>query len=241
MVDLNGTAQDMKFDIMKEQLYGIRDPDQFRVIFQGGQLHPNEPLKDCGIKEGSTIEVMQCLRGGGCPFHLLNEELLDPKFDYDFTLISDEGKVFKRGGYVYKRPCGWNRIALKVKGKYNNDDWLGSPGNRTTSTIGEWPVSYHGSKKISSIRIVEEGYDGDKLERELFGRGHYSTPDIEVAARYATDFQVEGKRYLAVIQNRVNLKKSSLIPKELTGAGADYYVTPSSDDIYPYGVCIKEV
>ena len=242
MVNLKGTVQDMKFDIMQEQLCSGVDPDDFRVINEGRQLDPNDLLKDCGIREESTILLVQSLRGGGrCPFHLLNDELLDPEFDYDFSNITDEGKVFSRGGYVYKRPCGWNRIALKVKGKYKNDDWLGTPGNRTASTIGEWPVSYHGSKKISSIRAAKKGYDGDKLERELFGREHYSTPDIEVAAKYATEFQVEGKRYLAVIQNRVNLRTSRIISKELTGAGSDYYVTPSSDDIYPYGVCIKEI
>jgi hypothetical protein len=29
-----------------------------------------------------------------------------------------------RGGLEYKRPCGWKRYVLKIKGKCENDNWL---------------------------------------------------------------------------------------------------------------------
>uniref|UniRef100_A0A1X7SUB5 Uncharacterized protein n=1 Tax=Amphimedon queenslandica TaxID=400682 RepID=A0A1X7SUB5_AMPQE len=56
---------------------------------------------------------------------------MKPAFDDDFTHITDDGRVFKRGGYPYRRPYGWNRIALKVKGQYENDIWLGAPHHCT--------------------------------------------------------------------------------------------------------------
>ena len=40
-----------------------------------------------------------------------------------------------RGNEIYNRPRGWKRIALKVNGKYVDDDWLGS-----SNSEGEWPV-----------------------------------------------------------------------------------------------------
>uniref|UniRef100_A0A1X7TNK5 Uncharacterized protein n=1 Tax=Amphimedon queenslandica TaxID=400682 RepID=A0A1X7TNK5_AMPQE len=161
-------------------------------------------------------------------------------YDFDFTHVDDTGTVYERGGHIYKRPCGWDRIALKVSGQYEDDRWLGSSG-----LPGEWPVSYHGTRKSGAEGITKEGYDEKKLFRDLHGKGHYSTPDINVAAdeMYAASFPFEDKIYQAVMQNRVNLSPghTTIIPKEETYAGAEYYVTPSNDDLRAYGICIREV
>ena len=58
------------------------------------------------------------------------DNLLDPKYDYDFTEIDDKEKKFMRGGLEYKRPCGWKRYALKVREKYNDIEWLGKKENQ---------------------------------------------------------------------------------------------------------------
>lgn len=245
MVDLNESVQDLRWDIVQEYPELIH-PSYFRLLFAGKPLHvesDEQPLTHFNIVRHSTLAVvLRVTGGGGGPLFLfISDELLEPAFDDDFTHVSDDGRVFKRGGYPYRRPYGWNRIALKVKGKYENDIWLGAPHHRTESSPGEWPVSYHGTKKIASMKIAEEGYDGDKCSADAkFGKGHYSTPNIDHAATHSDPFEVDGKKYKVVIQNRVNVRNSKIIPKDVTGYGADYYMTHSSNDIRPYAVCIKE-
>src|SRR5436190_349457 len=77
-------------------------------------------------------------------------------------------------------------------------------------------VSYHGTAKHNCKSIAEEGYLLCKGKRFAFGRGIYSTPDIDVATNYATEFNYKGDNYRVVFQNRNNLYR---IPKEETGEG----------------------
>lgn len=35
-----------------------------------------------------------------------------------------------RGGFEYKCLYGWNRIVIKVVGRYGDDDWFGLEGMR---------------------------------------------------------------------------------------------------------------
>ena len=71
-------------------------------------------------------------------------------------------RKFQRAlGFEYQRPCGWLRCALKVKGKYAEDRWLGRPGDREEADADEWPVCYHGTASaMAGARsdIAAEGY-----------------------------------------------------------------------------------
>ena len=118
------------------------------------------------------------------------------RYDYDFTKMVDDGKVYKRGDRTYYRPYGWNRVALNVKSKYGDDVWLGGTGGgiRTESHGGEWPVSYHGTEKGFAEKIAAGGFDLKKGKRFQFGKGIYSTPDPAIAERYATVYEFKGKR-----------------------------------------------
>ena len=178
------------------------------------------------------------------------KEFFDPKYDYDFTDLSDSSECM-RGGEIYKRPKGWYRLALKVKGKYpDGDTWLGTRGWRNHSVPGEWPVSYHGTSLKGAKGIIKSHYsagDGD-----LYGRGIYSTPDIHVAEReeYAKTFtsKTTGKSYKVILQNRINpenietCKRSDywLIPvHKRASAKEERQIVESS--IRPYGILIKEL
>ena len=213
---------------LKWAIYGRKDiaPDNIQLTFLAKVLEDDKLLVDYGITDCSTVCLTQHQRGGAVQtILLLDENLLDPQYDRDFTNIRDS-RAYERGGYPYKRPYGWKKIALKVKGKYEDDVWLGELGPRRHSSPGEWAVSYHG---VSKLRV-----------KGIASRGHYSTPDIEVAKGYALKFEFKGKMYLMVLQNRVNLTNSKIISKELTEAGAEYFVTPSRDSIRLYALCIKE-
>jgi DNA polymerase II large subunit len=61
-----------------------------------------------------------------------------------------------------------------------------------------------------------------------------------VAFKYAeTRKQADGKTYKVVIQNRVNPKTLIKIDKVETKVG-EYWISPSEEDIRPYGFCTRE-
>ncbi len=112
-------------------------------VSAAGQSIPRQTL------QGSLQVDMKCLA---------------TEFNHDFTNIRDVGTTHVRGNQPYERPCGSYRIALKVKDKFGNDNvWLGMTGN----TLGEWPVSYHGTAQHNALNIAEEGYKLCKGERSL--------------------------------------------------------------------------
>ena len=119
-----------------------------------------------------------------------------------------------RGEFEYKRPYGWMRYAIRVLGKYENDDWLGPVGNRTSQASGEWPVSYFGTDISSAEKIVKEGYKVGP--RAKFGKGIYTSPSLEMIERlYAQEFPYDGgikllNRIGLILTLMVTLKSSVL-------------------------------
>jgi len=176
------------------------------------------------------------------------DEFFEPRYDYDFTHLSDMS-VCERGNELYKRPCGWYRVALKVWNKYpDGNTWLGTDGWRSHSVAGEWPVSYHGTSVDGATAIVKNHYKAGP--GQLYGRGIYSTPDIEQASGYSKEFTSKktGKRYRVLMQNRINPNMRKVCNRK------DYWLIEipegTSDDkeeeivekaIRPYGILLKEV
>lgn len=173
---------------------------------------------------------------------VLDPDLLSPDLDYDFRRKHDDGTRYERGGHTYSRPYGWNRYALNVNGKYDDDIWLGERRNRTESTPDEWPVSYHGTERKSVEGIARQGYQMSRSRRRRYGRGIYSSPSIAVAEWYAKKFNCNGKKYKVVIQNRVKSDEVIVISAadiSTPHPPGDYWIQPHENYIRPYGICIK--
>lgn len=115
-------------------------PDQQRLIFAGRQLANEPTLHDLRIGDGYVMHLILRLRGGAECMVYLDGSLRSPAFDYDFTNITDEGTIFNRGGYLYRRPVGCIRLALNVMNRYENNNWLGVVGRTsiTSDVSGEW-------------------------------------------------------------------------------------------------------
>lgn len=218
---------------------------QIRLVYCAKPLEDNRTVNDYGIKPEDTIYLVIRMPGGGSSYGF-NTSDLDPSYDYDFTNAKDDGQTYMRGGFQYKRPYGWKRIAIKVIQRYDNDQWLGPNGIRTAEAPGEWPVSYHGTNMTSANLIVKDGYKPGP--RAMFGKGIYTSPSLDMVERlYAQQFTYNGKTFKIVLQNRVNPDQRNgrlqIIPAANTGVGADYWLSPAQGtvDVRPYGILIREV
>jgi hypothetical protein len=151
-------------------------------------------------------------------------------------------RKFERApGFEYQRPCGWLRCALKVKGKYAEDRWLGRPGDREEADADEWPVCYHGTASaMAGARsdIAAEGYKASRGMRFPFSSSIYTTPDPRLAARYAQEFKYNGETWQIMFQNRVN--PNTLERVASTRAGAEYWLSACADDVRPYGFLLRK-
>lgn len=240
-IKIKPTASVLRLKEILSNSQGVQIDDQ-NIVFQSRVIRSEEILEDVGVQEGSILRMLLVLRGGGPGIQLSPTVLLDERFHFDFTSITDQTS-YNRGGFIYIRPCGWKRYALKVNGKYNDDIWLLGKSrrlNQYSSAEEEWPVSYHGTSYNNGLSIAEEGYRLSKCKRFKHGFGIYSTPDINVAFKYAeTRKQSDGKTYKVVIQNRTNPKTLVKIDATESGFG-EYWISPSEEDIRPYGFCTRE-
>ena len=92
----------------------------------------------------------------------------------------------------------------------------------------------------SNSNIPQEGYLLSKGKRFKFGRGIYSSPSIEVAAKYAKVFTHEGKKYQLVFQNCVSPEGLVVIDGSDTGVG-EYWVQSNEKLMRPYGICMRRI
>ncbi|CAI2169702.1 11364_t:CDS:1 [Funneliformis geosporum] len=222
------TVLELKHVIQEKLGYIIT---QIRLELACKPLEDDKSLASYDIKQGDNVNILFRLLGG-YGFYVIKEDLLDRKYDRDYTNRKNEGKTYFRGKLLYHKPYGWKRIALNVSGKYgSNNKWLGSVGDSSD----EWPVSYHGTKKDCADSIANQGYLLSKGVRFAKGKGIYSSPKIEVAEQFAIQFVHAGYNYKVVFQNRVN--PVGLVKYD----DIHYWVTPDEKNIRPYGLCVKKV
>ncbi|PKY29573.1 ubiquitin-domain-containing protein [Rhizophagus irregularis] len=242
-VDFNDTLDQVKARIPIE---GV-SPDQTRFVLDDKQLEDERTLTDYDMQDNSTLQLVLKLRDDDSSDEIValhfQSNHFAPKYDRDFTDVNDNGETFfMRGNFRYKRPCGWKRFAINVLDKYEDNIWLGADKSRqfpTSSVQDEWPVSYHGTAEHNCNSIARDGNFSCKKPLP-FGYGFYSTPDIDVASKYAVKFTYEGDDYLVVFQNRVNPKNLIRIPNIETGIG-EYWISPDGNNLRPYGICIKKL
>ena len=221
-----------------------------RLIFNSNVLSDDHTISGLGIRPQAYcfLIVIDGIDVTKTKFHLDPSDLA-PEYDYDFTNVHDSGSTtYYRGDFEYKRPCGWMRFALKVKGRheYGSDDtWLGPNGIRTASAPKEWPVCYHGTsakacgESDDGEGICRYGYDPKRCKREVYGPGIYCSPSIDGVSNtrdgYAKTFISNGKSYKVVLQNRVNPER---IGHQKDSDNVNRYTTRETDPYKDYSLVI---
>lgn len=223
--------------------YGTTE-DSIKLLCRGKELQDFQTVAHYGIQPDDKIHLLKRNSDDNSFSYGFNINDLDSTYDFDFTKITDDGERYERGGFEYKRPYGWKRIAIKVLGKYSDDVWLGRDGIRKEQSPGEWPVSYHGTNWKSANMILKEGYKTGP--RDMFGKGIYSSPSLKmVDEMFAQQFTHKGEKYKIALQNRVNPDRLNghlkIIPASQTGVGADYWLSPKHSDVRPYGILIRHL
>ena len=104
---------------------------------------------------------------------------------------------------------------------------------------GERPVSYHGSgTNEEGKNIAQYGSEQTKGKGDVYERGIFMSPDIAVAAKFASTFEHAGRSYRMVLQNRVNPEGLKMVGG---GAGEQYWIQSKPEFVRPYGICIQSV
>ncbi|KAI8820738.1 uncharacterized protein EV422DRAFT_61543 [Fimicolochytrium jonesii] len=227
-VQAHVTVKELKKNI-KNQLPTLKHQTLIRLVHNRKELHDHEPLTLHALPHLARIAPLP----DPTPFlSFLPKSLLDPAWDRHWDEshpLELTGTDCTRGGRSYARPVGWMRFGLKVKGKYEDDDWLGTPGPRNHSHPNEWFVTFHGTAFRNAASIAKNGYNTPQV---------WSTTDINVTLGYSQKgfFQVNGKQYRVVMQNRVRPGATAHFGYHYDCNQTQFPVLPR--DIRPYAILI---
>lgn len=237
-ISTGSTIAVLKQEIEKELKWPA---EQQRLIFADQQLENDKTVSDYSIGNHATLHIVLMLHGGGNSLYYIDNSLLAPSYDYDFTNVDDGTTKYHRGQFIYTRPCGWQRKAMKVMGQYGDDVWLGGGGIRTNTTPGEWPVSYHSAGVSPQGNIAEVGSQNSRGKTFGYNRGIFSTPLAAVAAKFAPTFEYRGHKYQVIFQNRINPVTLQQVNPSAPDSVGEFWASPKEEDVRPYNICLRKV
>lgn len=162
----------------------------------------------------------------------IDTNVINPQYDYDFTSVVDTQK-FYRGSLEYKRPIGYKRIGINVKGIYDkgHNGWMSMKANE-----GVWVNSYVATDNEKLMNYLNKQDTFIKLCKSVysFDIGIASFPDISIAEQFGQIVEIKGSKYIFLLQCRVN-------PKTLKACCNDDVIVSPKESIRPYGILVKKI
>ena len=70
--------------------------EQQRLVFSSASLEDEKTLEHYGIHSESTVMMIIRLKGCATMLYHMDTSLLDPRFDYDFSGMIDDGTKLMR-------------------------------------------------------------------------------------------------------------------------------------------------
>lgn len=225
----------VKFDVIFKVASYITKTEGTEV-----KVECNERLKTFALQSPEVIDINKKNIIEGCK---LTCDMLDSRGNQYPGRWASKGE--KRGGFDYFPPDDtWIGYGLKVKGLFENDNWIASNGN-----ANEWAIAYHGTSKTAVNPIYlgkffsskEEGAHCQKCanrrninplsnkEYPICGEGAYCSPHLEYASKY-----YEG----IILMCRVNPTKIRIPEGEYKED--EWIVDGTKDSIRPYRILIKK-
>lgn len=211
----------------------------------------------------------QAVRQGGGVVDFEPDEMFDFRFNEDLRgKDPTEVPMQRRGGILYREPCGWKRFAINCKGKYDNGDntWMGMSGKD-----GEWGVAYHGTAMNIVPLIIKNGFKvgtgqgaknaDDTRTGTKVGSGVFCTPNLTTVECYANGAEdggseqktaaskLDGHTLFFAFQCRIrpgairrpdrHFARNN--DEECMGVdGVFEWIINSPQDIRPYGVLVRD-
>ena len=168
---------------------------------------------------------------------LLNKRMFDFSKNSDFTWLQDDGQTPERQSdnntFVYKKPYGWNKVALNDKDKCDENCDPSPADEACEDYTSKWAVAYHGKRDLHFKQLRTEDCNREKASHLM--RGIYSCPDPAVAAECAPVFTFRSRKFQVMIQSRVNMKNTTTIGDQRL------YCTRAPVNIKPVGLLIKSI
>lgn len=148
---------------------------------------------------------------------LKNKEYFDIKGN---KICFNSNNNLVRGTEKYYPPNNWLGIGLKVKGKYENDEWL-DPRSKDWAiayySITQTKSSNHPKEILKNIIVKNELSNGnfqfkcssdDKRNNgKKVGTGIYLYQDINMAEKFTNIIKINGKRYKVILMAKVLINK----------------------------------
>ena len=224
-IDANDIVKSVKEKLEKEECI---DSSQQILIFDSQVLEDDWPLSKYNIVNECTLQLVIYAQE---KLKIVENDLFDPEFDQDYSNISESEKLLNKDCEQHDRSLSWNYVALRVKGKYQNDEWLESNDKDKI-----WPVVYHGANLNRLEGFCLDGFDLNKLNSLMNEKCHLVTPFFSNTSTLLTKVEIEKEiQIVYLIKSRV--KRENIIKRN----DNNYWILPNSDDLRPCGICYKIV
>lgn len=145
-----------------------------------------------------------------------------------------------RGGQLYNRAIGYKRFALKMLGRFEDDDWL-RPPQRDDGFGDDWPVAYCSKMAKETVDMLPNEFmdrtDGNAIE--INEDTVILSPFYKFAEEWTRSFLLDMNSFKSIFQCRVR-REAYRIGVSRNDANKHVWLT-SKGNVRVYGILVKKM